>query len=259
MHKEFRLTVNNVDDKFVFNILLSHHLTPFGMSTPANGILPIEKNGSGQWVAAPEADLAAYGAATHQAFSIILTAAGKTSKEYFKKLDSNRRKLTLQSLPVEGWLVSMGAGGGLVCAAHLAAQECAADKTIVDQTLYWAAVSTEDEALYLVGLLNSEAVNLVIKEFQPRGQFGERHVHKLPLGATPPFNPLDTAHADVVVKTRKLLADWNAVKITDPEIPRLLDPNASKLHVRRRKLREKLKGLASYMDYEFACRNLYGI
>lgn len=260
-HKTFKLTANNVDGKFVFDVLLSHHLTPFDMSHPAKGFLPIEKNESGGWVPVPETHLAAYGAATSQAFASIFKVIGQTftSVEYFEKLDSNRHKLSSQSLPTDGWLVFMGAGGDLVCAAHIDAQAYEADKTVIDQTLYWAAVPTEDEALFLVGLLNSEAINLVIKEFQPRGQFGARHVHKLPLGVTPSFDCAEAAHMDVVAKTKRLVADWSHLKATDPEIPRLLDPNASKLHIRRKKLRDKLKGLPSYMDYELACRNLYAV
>jgi hypothetical protein len=260
-YKAFNLTANSVDDKFVFDVLLSHQLTPFSMGDPAKGFLPIEKNEVGQWISVPETSLAAFGAATFQAFDAIFKAIGPTftSQQYFEKLDSNRRKLSSQSLPTEGWLVFMGAGGDLVCAAHRGAQTYRADKTVIDQTLYWAAVPTEDEALYLIGLLNSEAVNLVIKEFQPRGQFGARHVHKVPLGATPPFNPADVAHADVVVKTRNLLADWNALNAMDPGIPVLLNPNNSKLQIRRAKLRLKLKGLNSYADYELACKSLYGV
>ena len=172
----------------------------------------------------PEHDIAAHGAATQAAFQSIFSAAGWTSAEYFAKLDSIRRKLSSQLIPEKGWLVFMGAGGDYVCAACAPASTYRIGKTIIDQTLYWAAVPTEDEALYLVGLLNSEALNLVIKDFQPRGQFGARHVHKLPLGVTPPFNPDDAAHADVVARTRTLLTEWRAMLLVDPIAAALLLP-----------------------------------
>lgn len=260
IHKDFTLNVSNVDGRFVFDVLLSHHLTPFHMSDPAKGLLPIRKGEtSAQWIPVPESDLAAYGVGTSQAFEAVFTAASQSSEEYFEKLDSNRRKLTSQILPTDGWLVFMGAGGGLVCASYMAVQSYSIESLVIDQTLYWAGVPTEDEAFYLTGLLNSEAINLVIKEFQPRGQFGERHVHKLPLGATPPYNPEDTAHLDVVARTKLLVADWGVLNNADPEIPRLLDPNVSRLNIRRMILREKLKSLPGYADYELACRSLYGV
>ncbi|WP_139269358.1 hypothetical protein [Pseudomonas aeruginosa] len=119
-------------------------------------------------------------------------------------------------------------------------------------------MESEDEALYLVGLLNSDAVNEIIKEFQPRGQFGARHVHTLPIGVTPEYNPSDAAHADVVAKTRILLDQWEVAKVADAEITGLLDPNKS-LAQRRRRLRLKVQALPGYLEYALACRNLYGV
>ncbi|MBI1278444.1 MAG: hypothetical protein GC179_09990 [Anaerolineaceae bacterium] len=258
-HKTFTLTANGIDRKFVFEILLSNHLTPFDIGAPAKALLPIEKNADGQWIPISETSLAAYGAATSQAFDRIFKADGlSSSQKFFNKLDSARGKLSSQLIPLEGWLIFMGAGGALPCAAYAPADKFT-NKLIVDQTLYWAAVPTEDEAIYLVGLLNSEAINLIIKDFQPRGQFGARHIHKLPLGVTPPFNPLDASHVDVVSKTRSLLDEWNTIKTTSTAIQVYLDPAKSKLHIRRSGLRDSLKSLVSYADYELACKNLYGV
>ncbi len=169
--KDFSLKATGLSDAFIFDILLSSNLTPFVITEPEKGLLPIARNSERQWTSVPEHDIAAHGAATQAAFQSIFSAAGWTSAEYFAKLDSIRRKLSSQLIPEKGWLVFMGAGGDYVCAACAPASTYRIGKTIIDQTLYWAAVPTEDEALYLVGLLNSEALNLVIKDFQPRGQF----------------------------------------------------------------------------------------
>ncbi len=75
----------------------------------------------------------------------------------------------------DGWLVFMGAGGSNVCAAYALASALPQDRTVIDQTLYWTEVATKDEAVYLTGLLNSTAINQVIREFQPVGQFGATH------------------------------------------------------------------------------------
>lgn len=212
-HKSFSLTASGLSDKVLFNVLLSHHLTPFDIGDGAKGILPITRTGTSGWVALTSTQIASMGAATSNAFNAILSAlgAGATTQGYFDRIDTDRHKLTNQSW-TKGWLVFMGAGGSNVCAAYAPAARFPQDKTVIDQTLYWAVVPSEDEALYLTGLLNSNAVNSVIGQFQPRGQFGARHVHKLPLGATPPYDPSDPAHADVVAKTKLLLADWNAHK-----------------------------------------------
>jgi hypothetical protein len=206
-----------------------------------------------------KAGIRATGASTSQAFASFFTVAGEDSQAFFDAIDTPRKKLASQVFPETGWLVVMGAGGGIVCAACQNISGFPTSKLIIDQTLYWVVVPDEDTALYLTGLLNSEAINLVIRQFQPRGQFGARHVHKLPLGATPPFDPFDAGHADVVAKTKNLLMQWNADMVANPGVfQKLLDPNKS-LPSRRRALRERLKILPGYADYDLACRSLYAV
>ena len=258
-HKGFKLTATNVDGRFLFDVLMSHQLTPFHVSDSAKGFFPIQKDTTGGWIPVPETDLATYGTATSHAFETIFKAAGRSSSEYFDKLDSNRRKLSSQVVPAKGWLVFRGAGGGVVCAAYACAKSYAAGKLVIDQTLYWAAVPTEDEAIYLTGLFNSEAINTVIKPFQPRGSFGERHVHKLADRVTPPYDAENDVHADVVFKTKSLLAEWRVIERADPEIRILWDPDVDRLGGRRRKLRKMLKGLTACSAYELACKKLYGV
>lgn len=256
--KDFSLPPCVVSDRFVFDVLMSNHLTPFDIASPAKGLLPIEKNADEQWVPIRATTIAAHGA--QSVFRSIFAAAGPgiDPEGYFAILDSNRRKLTNQSIPQTGWLVFMGASGSHVCAAYADATLFAANKLVIDQTLYWAPVQTEYEAIYLTGLLNSQAIDDVIKEFQPRGLFTERHVHKLPLGVTPKFDAADAAHADVVEKTRALMAEWTITKTANQDIARLLDPNKT-LASRRTQLRTKIRALAAYAEYELACRNLYGV
>ena len=49
---------------------------------------------------------------------------------------------------------------------------------IVDVKLYAGECRSEQEALYLTAILNSETVNLAIKPFQSVGLQGERDIHK---------------------------------------------------------------------------------
>lgn len=257
-HKGFSITAKGVDGRFMFDVLLSNHLTPFRIAAPAKGFLPLERAVSG-WEPASALSIATSGSSTAKAFREFFGVAGGDSKGYFAMLDTPRKKLSIQSFPSEGWLVVMGAGGKLVCAACEDISMMNKSKLIIDQTLYWVVVPTREEALYLTGLLNSEAINLVIEQFQPRGQFGERHVHKLPLGATPPFNPLDAGHMDVVSKTHILLNQWQMDQASNPSaFVDLLNLN-QRLPIRRTNLRKRLKLLPGYSDYDAACRSLYAV
>jgi methylase of polypeptide subunit release factors len=256
--KDFSITAQGVDGQFVFDILLSNHLTPFAIHPPAKGLLPIERGAAG-WLPASTVSIATAGPSTVKAFEAFFQVVGHDSEGYFALIDTPRRKLAIQVFPSTGWLVVMGAGGKLVCAACSDISQILKDRLVIDQTLYWVVVQTQDEALYLTGLLNSEAINLVIEQFQPRGQFGERHVHTLPLGVTPPFNPLDPAHVDVVSNTQTLIAQWKADQANHSSaFTDLLDPN-QRLSNRRTALRKRLKMLPGYGEYEAACRSLYAV
>jgi methylase of polypeptide subunit release factors len=260
-YKNFSITANGLSDKLVFDILLSHHLSPFSIGHGAKGILPIQKLPNSQWSPIPLANIAAISSVSASVISNILSALGPgtSTQSYFERIETDRKKLSNQSWS-SGWLIFMGAGGSNVCAAYAPASLYPDDKTIIDQTLYWAKVDTEDEAVYLTGLLNSDAINSVIREFQPRGQFGERHIHKLPLGVTPPFSASNPAHADLVSKTKQLMLEWTGFCKNNQTITKnLLDPNISKLHIRRKRIKDIFKTLPSWEDYETACKGIYCI
>ena len=259
-HKTFKITPTAVPDRIVFDVLTSNLLTPFELAAPLKALLPIEKNIAGNWSPISAVALAATPLAK-AAFDEILAeyGPGKTIQDLFDALDSDRKKLTQQHVPTLGYLVFTGAGGKLVCAAHAPIAGFNVAKLTVDQTLYWAPVETEDEAIYLSGLFNSEAINTVIQDFQPRGAFGERHVHKLVHEATPPFDSTQAAHQDVVQQTKALLAEYAVLKANDKDLVALLDPNTSTLAARRRQIRKRIKDLPSYGAYELACSNLYGV
>jgi hypothetical protein len=257
-HKSFSLAVNGLSDSVIFDVLLSHHLTPFNMGDGAKGLLPITRK-TGAWSPLSPAEIAVKGQATDNAFKSVLGALGgsATLQTYFDRIETDRKKLTNQAWG-EGWLVFMGAGGSNVCAAYAPASSLPPTNTVIDQTLYWTEVATEEEAVYLTGLLNSTSINQVIREFQPVGQFGERHIHKLPLGVTPPYDSTNPAHVDVVAATQRLLDDWRAYKaVNEGTVTALLNPNNSKLHIRRRRIKEILASLPSWEYYENSCKAIY--
>jgi hypothetical protein len=63
-----------------------------------------------------------------------------------------------------------------------------------NMTYYYEAASPE-EGHYLSAVLNSTFLNRCIKGLQPRGLFGERHIHRLPFEfPIPAFDPADPRH-----------------------------------------------------------------
>lgn len=111
-------------------------------------------------------------------------------------------------------------------------------------------------------MLNSEAANELIKAFQPRGQQGERHIHELPFGITPPFDPAQETHLEVVRTTSTLLAEYNKrienARQKGETFLQWLDPSKD-LARRRSNLREVIRSLPSYEAYETTCKSVYGL
>jgi hypothetical protein len=67
---------------------------------------------------------------------------------------------------------------------------------VIENTLLWAAVSSEEEAQYLTAIIKSSTVKRLIERRQSTGQWGARHVTKLifDLGVAS-FDPRNRTHA----------------------------------------------------------------
>ncbi|MDN5214725.1 N-6 DNA methylase [Fulvivirgaceae bacterium BMA12] len=260
-HQSFSISPRLLPEELFFDIITSNLLIPFDLAPVQKALLPIRKNNSGNWEMIPQAEVYGKSASTRNTFQEICSEIDSSNgniSTLFELIDV-RGKLSQQVISDEGYIVITGAGGGKVCSAFIALDDYCSGRLIMDQTVYWAQVQTEDEAIYLSGLLNSSAINLIIEDFQPRGAFGKRHVHKLPFGVTPPFDSEQAAHQDVVEKTRALIQEYDSLKTTNEDVGTLLNPNTGALSRRRQKLLQFIQSLTTYNEYEEACRSLYGV
>lgn len=269
--KDFRVaTPCVVPDRFIYDILLSKLVSPFMVADSVKAFLPIKRDESGTWTGYSEAELQV-NADDETALRVFRTLSAEIGK-----LDKNdspefgnvwsrlnyRNKIGKQNFDSSGYLVLTGAGGSDVCSALVALENYPDEKLIIDQTLYWAWVGTREEALYLTGMLNSEAANESIKAFQPRGQQGERHVHELAFNITPPFDNAQELHAEVVRTTDSLIKEYRAhvshAVSAGEDWVQWLDPSKD-LARRRSKLRDIIRSLPSYGAYSAACAAVYGV
>ena len=69
---------------------------------------------------------------------------------------------------------------------------------VIDYTLFWVPCRSLAEAQYLLGVINSHALERALAPLMPKGQFGSRHVMKhlwrLPIPEYDADNPL---HQDI--------------------------------------------------------------
>jgi hypothetical protein len=256
----FRLTQCVVPDTVVFDVLISNLLTPFEINAPLKALLPIRKNTRGIWEPLDATAIAAKGSAVVSAFNQMANALlAEGEQKTIWDLLNTRGKLEQQLIRGGGYIVFSGTSGSYVCSAYMATDGFDLEKLIVDQTLNWARVETEDEAIYLTGMLNSEAVNRAIEDFQPEGAFGPRHIHSLPFGVTPPFNPTDESHQQVVTQTKRLMAEYENLKAHDSALSETLNPNRGTLAQRRSAISKMIELLPAYTAYSEACDAVYGV
>ena len=153
------------------------------------------------------------------------------------------------------WLVLSNAGGTNPCAAYIDLNNMDKKKLIIDQTLYWYLADSEEEALYIVGILNSVTLSNSISDFQPQGGFGARHIHTIPYKIIPRFDIYDDAHLELVARTKELINEWTEYCSKGKE-GKYLSPNSGSLNSRRRKLQAALRTMTSYGMYEEACSSI---
>lgn len=241
---------------FIHRMVQSLNLLPFALDSNFVYIaIPARRDAVGQWEVMEVAAIRTAGFnQTARRFQRINQAMAEDDvvKPLHEKIDE-RRKLSLQVFPPNQYLVLNGAGGGVACAGYLSLAEH--PDIVVDQTLYWTVVASVEEAWYRVGLINTDALSNAIREFNPEGELGPRHLHTLPNRVIPPFDPenLDQIEAGILAKQ---LSDLAAPAIaSDQNIADPTKPIAS----RRRRLRNTLKDLAEYAVLEELAGAVLGV
>jgi len=258
--KDFRLSSQIVPEMFLFDAFISKQLSPFHISPPAKAFLPARRDEDG-WSSINESEIINWSGA-RAAFKEITDAYESeynrevTLTDLLNNIDSKRKKLTTdQKLIFSGYIVLFGAGGSNPCASYISSNSTQANRLVIDQTLYWVQVETEQEAIYLTAIINSDSLKKIIKAFQPKGQQGERHIHTLPLEAIPDFDRNNLIHRNIVDSTRTLLHELNAELQTNQLLISQLDPNKN-LATRRRFIMNEIRKFKSFEEYDMACKRL---
>lgn len=242
------------NNDYLYNCFISKHLSPFSVAKPAKVILPGKKI-DGRWKGLTDDEIALLNSGTSYVFSEIEAASKMSLSVLFDQKINIRNKMDKQNFALARWLVLSNAGGTNPCVAYVDLNKLEKKKLIIDQTLYWYLAESEEEALYIAGILNSAALSVAISDFQPQGGFGARHIHTIPYKIVPRFNANDDAHVEVVTKTREMIAEWNGFCKSD-KVGKYLSPNSGSLNSRRRELQTALKTMTHYKEYEEACSSI---
>jgi hypothetical protein len=251
---DFRIEPCQVETSSLFPVMISNSLLPFHITSPPIALLPIEKH-QGDWRCIPTTSMVTKSTAFQRWVARASSNYENGNLITLWTWIDTRSKLSNQSLPQTGYIVCSGTGGEYVCAHYLSHNEVDFDRLILDQTVNYYHTNDEDEAKYLVGLLNSASISNAIRGFQAEGNYGARHIHSLPYRLIEPFDSSKAEHQSVVAKTNLLMNELNNLfaNSTDPNILRLINPNESSIAFKRRKCRELITNLPSFESYVIAC------
>lgn len=252
-HTGFEITQRTIPDRFVHSVYLSKHLAPFALAPPSPAVLPLMYRGFA-WHPASLADISIDSQAQTHFEAVVEESDFESIIDWWDRGLDMRHKLSQQSHISRAWIVVYGAGGGIPAAAHFYADH--SPPVIIDQTLYWAACDSEEEALYFAGMINSSAVLERIDGYIPAGAFGDRHLHTLPARAIPEYDPASVKHAAVAAAVDALVTELRSAAGSDPSVATAFTTSVS-MRTRRSRLRAALRELIAWDAYENACGAVY--
>ncbi len=178
-----------VENKFLRPVLLGECIGPFRILKHLQAVIPWDEK-RGRLMDANEAAEHGYSRLAQwlEKTESIWEQHKKSSMSLLARWDYNKG-LSCQ-FPIAPLRVVYTKAG-----TTLAAAVTWDDSVVIDHTLYWAAVESPEEARFLCGILNSEALRIRVKQYQSQGQWGARHFDKYVFNLRiPRFSENDALH-----------------------------------------------------------------
>ena len=238
-----------VNSNYVFITALSRSILPFSLFKPDNVILPIQINSSKdrkEIILQSPKEIQKLGFSKafkwfedcENVWSIHRTEKNKANSSYHYLNWQN--KLTSQNLNAP-YLVLYNASAKDANATIVKREDYELE-FIVESVSYVFYTDNLEEAYYLTSILNSAIPNLMMKDFQAKGLFGARHVHKKILDVYfPTYDEKNKIHKQLAVLGKEA-HEKTKIYLTENPPPQ----NLSAMHLGRLRLAIK-KHLAEEM------------
>jgi SAM-dependent methyltransferase len=232
----------SVEEQFIVPVLLGDSILPFAIRGDWQAVIPWD----GKQVLANQdpriESFPGFAAWWREAEARFNRHKRETTKVDLLGQIDYQGKLRLQ-LPPRKHRVAYTGRGERVTAARVSDPEA-----IVDHALYWAAFETKDEALYVAGMINSDALNDRIQSALSKGLFGGRNIHRAPfLIPWPQFDPADDRHSEIADVARRA-----------EEIAAGVGAETGGISTARRRVREALEVAGVRAELEEAVERLLG-
>ena len=191
-----------VSSDYLFRTALAQNVLPFALHAPPLLVLPAKLRKSGQLIMQSSQEILEEGSLDTAKWFKTVEGHWNNNKTERNKTAKNTDwldysgKLTKQDFNMP-YIVLYTTSGKDASSVVVTRSEYDFPFA-VDHKTYMYACKSEKEAHYLSAFLNSNYPNAVIKDFQSRGLFGPRDIHKTILDvALPKFDPKSTSHSAI--------------------------------------------------------------
>jgi methylase of polypeptide subunit release factors len=175
-----------IESEFIYRTALSRSILPFALYKPDLIVLPIiiEKNNEGEKI------IKLYNALQIKREGYLNANVWFENVERiwtYNKTPLNKKYTSEQYINYQNKLTSQNLNAKYLVLYNSSAKDANATvlirkdldlEFIVESVSYVYYTNNLDEAYYLTSILNSSVPNLLMKDFQAKGLFGARHVHK---------------------------------------------------------------------------------
>ena len=217
-----------IKKEFLYPVLLGESIAPFRILTPQQAVIPWDKEGIGT---NPDLEMKMEPARKQQLMDST-TAGERGHLELAQWLEKTETLWEQHKRSPISLLEQWDYYGKLSCqfptapirvvytkaGTNLAACAIQGSTAIIDHKLYWAAFESLEEARYLCGILNSEALRSGVEQFQAQGQWGARdfdkYVFNLPI---PRFDAGNSLHCGIAQAAETAEEIANAVEVKEAE------------------------------------------
>jgi N-6 DNA Methylase len=183
-----------IERKFLKQVLLGQSIAPYRVLDPLTAVIPWDTQESRLLDSHRALELGYAHLARWLGQSERLWARHTTSDmsfleslDYYGKLSS---QFPLQALRVVYAKAGVKAAAAIVRSARV----------VIDHKLYWMPADSEDEARYLIAILNSETARSRVQKLQSEGQFGPRDFDKVMFSLPiPSFSPVEELHRKISI------------------------------------------------------------
>ena len=204
---------HTIEAAFIRPVLLGESILPYRFFQSFEGVVPMTATGAVLTSTTADNDtlhhrhLAGWLKRAEAVWSVY-----SSSKMAFSEQLNYNGKLASQ-IPAANLRVIYAKAGSLPAAMVLRDTDA-----VIDHMLYWSAPTNEDEAYFLVAVLNSEVARSRAEQFQARGQFGARHFDKVMFNLPiPVFDGGVALHRDLAAAGREAERVAGMVDLVDGE------------------------------------------